>query len=94
MGIPLGEYPSPADIDRFLTEDVGAGDLTAESLPKDLTATATVITREPMVLCGRAWFEGVFERLGSDVVIEWLHGEGDWIEPTISCVALKDPPAP
>ena len=79
MGISRGESPDPADIDRFLAEDVGLGDLTAATLPKNLAASATVITREPMVLCGSAWFDGVFARLGSEVAIEWLHREGDWV---------------
>lgn len=91
MGMTPGESPNPADIDRFLAEDVGTGDLTAKTLPKNLTATATVITREPMVLCGSAWFEGVFKRLASDVVIEWLQREGAWVEAGETLCRLKGP---
>jgi nicotinate-nucleotide pyrophosphorylase (carboxylating) len=91
MGISLGESPDPTDIDRFLAEDVGTGDLTAETLPQHLSASATVITREPMVLCGRAWFDGVFSRLGSGVVTEWLHQEGDWIEANEMLCRLEGP---
>jgi nicotinate-nucleotide pyrophosphorylase (carboxylating) len=91
MGMTYGEYPNPADIDRFLAEDVGRGDLTADSLPQDLTASATVITREPMLLCGSAWFEGVFSRLGSGVVIEWQQREGDWVQAGDILCRLKGP---
>lgn len=91
MGNSLGEYPKSADIDRFLAEDVGAGDLTAETLPKHLSATATVITREPMVLCGRAWFDGVFSRLDPGVTVEWRHADGDWVEAGDMLCRLKGP---
>lgn len=91
MGTSSGEYPNPTDIDRFLSEDVGAGDLTANTLPRNLSATATVITREPMVLCGRAWFEAVFIRLGGGVGIEWLHAEGDWVETNDILCRLEGP---
>ena len=91
MGISLGEYPDPADIDRFLAEDVGTGDLTAETLPKHLKASATVITREAMVLCGKHWFDGVFRRLDSGVAIEWLHAEGDWVEAGETLCRLQGP---
>jgi nicotinate-nucleotide pyrophosphorylase (carboxylating) len=91
MGFSLGESPHPSDIDRFLAEDVGLGDLTAETLPKELGATATVITREPMVLCGKAWFEAVFNRLGSGVIIEWRHQEGDWVEAGETLCHLQGP---
>ena len=91
MGISRGESPDPADIDRFLAEDVGLGDLTAATLPKNLAASATVITREPMVLCGSAWFDGVFARLNSEVAIEWLHQEGDWVQAGDILCRLQGP---
>jgi nicotinate-nucleotide pyrophosphorylase (carboxylating) len=52
-----------SEIDRFLEEDVGPADLTASIVPENAIAMARVITREPMVLCGQAWFAGVFARL-------------------------------
>lgn len=91
MGISFGLPPDPADIDRFLAEDVGSGDLTAATLPKNLSATATVITREPMVLCGSAWFEGVFCRLGSGVITQWFYQEGDWVAAGETLCRLKGP---
>lgn len=80
MAIPSGQHPNLTDIDRFLAEDVGTGDLTAATLPKDRTASATVITREAMVLCGRAWFDAVFARLDSGIHIQWVYEEGEWVE--------------
>jgi len=66
----------PIDIRPFLAEDIGPGDLTAALIPHHLTATAEVITREPMLLCGRAWFEAVFHALDAGVSIRWQIDEG------------------
>lgn len=72
-----------------LEEDVGSGDLTASIIPEQTTAQATVITREEMVVCGQAWFEGVFKALGGDVEIEWQTDEGKLApEGTVLCRLL------
>jgi nicotinate-nucleotide pyrophosphorylase (carboxylating) len=68
--------PDPDDIGRFLAEDVGSGDLTAAIVPETTLAVATVVTREPMVLCGREWFSAVFTRLDASVEIDWRVDEG------------------
>ena len=62
-----------------LTEDVGAGDLTAALVPETTTATATVITREPTILCGRSWFDEVFKQLDPKISIEWNYMDGQRI---------------
>ncbi|OAI11266.1 nicotinate-nucleotide pyrophosphorylase [Methylomonas koyamae] len=78
--------PNPVEIDRYLAEDIGAGDLTANIIPEQIQASATVVTREGMVLCGTAWFDAVFERLSPQVVIEWLCSDGDWLAAgTVLC---------
>lgn len=66
----------PIDIRPFLAEDIGGGDLTAALIPGDVTATAELVTREPMLLCGQAWFDAVFKTLDERVDIGWLAGEG------------------
>lgn len=60
-----------------LTEDIGAGDLTASLLPASLTAHARVISREEAVLCGAAWFEACFRALDTQTRIQWHVQEGD-----------------
>ncbi|XSG83986.1 MAG: carboxylating nicotinate-nucleotide diphosphorylase [Methylohalobius sp. ZOD2] len=65
------------EIRRFLAEDVGPGDVTARIIPESVRAEATVINREPMVLCGRDWFEAVFYELAPSCLVEWRVGEGD-----------------
>ena len=39
-----------------LAEDIGKGDITAALVPEHQTAQATVISREPAIVCGMAWF--------------------------------------
>lgn len=68
------------DVRRALTEDLGAGDVTAALLPADSSSAATVITREDAVLCGTAWFDAVFAQLDSSVRISWLEQDGDDIQ--------------
>jgi len=63
----------------FLTEDLGSGDITAAIIDENCKATAQLLTREPMVLCGRDWFEAVFEYLDANIVIDWQVQEGEEI---------------
>ena len=65
---------------RALEEDVGTGDLTAALVPADRDARATVITREPAVVCGRPWFDEVFRQIDPRVDIEWQADEGDFVD--------------
>jgi nicotinate-nucleotide pyrophosphorylase (carboxylating) len=64
------------EITAFLEEDVGTGDITAALISELKTATAQVVTREPMVLCGQAWFEAVFKTLDSRATVQWHVTEG------------------
>lgn len=71
--------PDTEDIDRFLSEDIGAGDLTADIIAETKHARATLITRESMVLCGQAWFDAIFHHLDKTSRIEWLANDGDQV---------------
>jgi nicotinate-nucleotide pyrophosphorylase (carboxylating) len=64
------------DVRRALAEDIGTGDVTARLVPAGLRAEGTVISREDAVLCGRAWFEAVFEELGGSVTVGWMAADG------------------
>jgi len=65
-----------------LTEDL-AGidniDITAELIPEEKQASATLITREAGVLCGQAWVRKIFELLGGRVKIDWFAQDGEKI---------------
>ena len=69
------------DIKPFLDEDIGAGDITAAIIPESTRAAADVVTREAMVLCGRAWFDAVFKQLDAGVAISWYAAEGEAVQP-------------
>lgn len=76
----------PTTVAQALSEDLGGTvdaerDITAQLLPADKQAKATVITREPGVFCGRRWLEEVFIQLGGQVKIEWLVEDGDKLVP-------------
>ncbi|MAT51852.1 MAG: nicotinate-nucleotide diphosphorylase (carboxylating) [Porticoccaceae bacterium] len=64
-----------------LAEDIGSGDITAQLIPAEVNATATIITREQAVLCGSPWVEEVFRQLGPDINLRWQAKEGDDIRP-------------
>ncbi len=80
-----------SEIDRFLEEDVGSGDLTASIVPENARAAARVITREPVVLCGQAWFAAVFARLDESVQIEWRVAEGMRVEADTELCTMRGP---
>ncbi len=59
-----------------LIEDCHSGDLTAQLIPEQALASATVITREAAVLCGTLWFEECFLNLDPECKIHWRVQEG------------------
>ncbi len=71
----MTQQPSSTEITDFLNEDIGSGDITASIIPESKQAKASVITREEMVLCGKAWFDAVFKSLDPDIMINWLAEE-------------------
>ncbi|MCF8006033.1 MAG: carboxylating nicotinate-nucleotide diphosphorylase [Methylovulum sp.] len=73
-------------IQLFLEEDIRSGDITAGIIPEQCLATAEVINRERMVMCGQAWFDEVFNCVASSITITWLVNEGEMIEAnTVLC---------
>ncbi|MBT7575696.1 MAG: nicotinate-nucleotide diphosphorylase, partial [Methylococcales bacterium] len=76
-------------VDRFLREDIGSGDLTALIIPEKSQAGATVMTRQKMIVCGQAWFNAVFRSLDKHIEIEWLVEEGEWVDAGIQLCTLS-----
>lgn len=74
-----------------LQEDIGDGDITAQLIPVDDIAIASVISREACTLCGMDWFDEVFRQIDSDVLIEWLAEDGDIIEAGQTIISLSGP---
>ena len=77
-----------------LAEDIGDGDLTAALIPADARAAATVISREPAVLCGTAWFDEVFRQVDPRIEVHWQAGDGDRVEHDQLLCALQGPARP
>ena len=75
-----------ANVRAALIEDIGAGDLTAELVPAANHSIATVIVREPAVVCGIDWFNRCFAEIDPAIKITWHVKEGDHVGPdTLLC---------
>ena len=76
---------------RALAEDVGDGDITAALIPADRQAQATIISREPAVLCGTAWADEVFRQVDAQIQVEWLATDGDQLVPNQPFCRISGP---
>jgi nicotinate-nucleotide pyrophosphorylase (carboxylating) len=59
-----------------LAEDVGNTDWTAQLIHPAVSAEASLIAREPALLCGRPWFDETFRQVDPGITTEWLVEEG------------------
>ncbi len=62
-----------------LQEDIGSGDITAELIAPEQTATAHIISREQAIICGQQWVDEVFRQLNPQVQIEWHCNDGEMV---------------
>jgi nicotinate-nucleotide pyrophosphorylase (carboxylating) len=94
--MPLPALPKdlPLAVARALEEDIGSGDVTADLVPANFVAEATVVSREDAVLCGRAWFDEVFAQLDAAVSVTWFAADGDRIAPGMLLCTLRGPARP
>ncbi len=81
----MSKFPLPDDIaevvKRSLIEDVGTGDITAQLIPTTIMAKAQVISREPAILCGTAWFDEVYRQVNAATEVIWYAQDGDLVQP-------------
>src|SRR5690606_26573254 len=68
-------------VQRAIEEDVGSGDITAELVPANAIAQASVLCREHAVICGRPWVDEVFRQIDPAVELHWHHEDGSSISP-------------
>lgn len=82
MSIPqsLLEQSIQLNIQLALNEDIGDGDITALLTPEHEQATATIITRENMILAGRPWVDALIQHYDHRVKVEWLKAEGEHVQ--------------
>lgn len=75
---PLSTAEVDAFIDAAFEEDIGTGDVTAlHAIPADAELSATMNTREDIVLAGLPLIEPIFERLDANCTIEFFAADGD-----------------
>jgi nicotinate-nucleotide pyrophosphorylase (carboxylating) len=83
-------------VSNALAEDLGflslsQGDITASLIPPAQQASATIITREPCVVCGTAFADEVFRQLGNEVSIHWQVKDGDKVAANSVLCSLTGP---
>ncbi|MCK5481716.1 MAG: carboxylating nicotinate-nucleotide diphosphorylase [Gammaproteobacteria bacterium] len=88
------DEPLLHSVREALAEDIGTGDITARLIPADTTARATVISREPCVLCGMGWFNAVFAELDSSIRINWEIHDGNPVQKDQLLCTLTGPARP
>ncbi|MEX2367340.1 MAG: carboxylating nicotinate-nucleotide diphosphorylase [Pseudohongiellaceae bacterium] len=64
-----------------LAEDIGSGDITAELIPEGRLAQARCVCREHAIICGEPWVNEVFRQIDPGIEVEWVHREGERINP-------------
>lgn len=75
----LLEQSIQLNIQQALQEDIGDGDITALLTPEDEQATATIISREDMILAGQPWVNALIAAFDPSVQISWLKNDGDLV---------------
>ncbi len=91
----MAKLKLPSDIKKTvkaaLKEDIGKGDITASLIPLEARATATVITRETAILCGREWFNETLLQLDDEIMISWQVQDGDLINENQTLCTVQGP---
>ena len=80
-----------ANVRRALLEDIGSGDITAQLIPAERLATATIITRDAAVISGTAWVDAVFRQLDPRVAVHWQVADGERVSPNQALFQLEGP---
>ncbi len=80
-----------ANVRRALAEDIGSGDITAQLIPAERLAQATIITREAAVIAGTAWVDAVFRQLDPRVAVHWQVRDGERASPNQPLFHLEGP---
>ncbi|WP_415059443.1 carboxylating nicotinate-nucleotide diphosphorylase [Congregibacter sp.] len=94
MSLSLTRVPQTivdSNVEIALAEDIGSGDITADLLPADRMAEATVITRDDGVLCGQHWVTTVFASIDDRIAIEWSAADGDSLTAGQTVFQLRGP---
>lgn len=77
------------NIKQSLAEDIRTGDLTASLIPDQNISTAKIIAKEAAIVCGRPWFDAVFNQVSKQIEINWLVKEGEKVSKNTVICELK-----
>ena len=100
MGVAEPDPAAYADVvadavDRALAEDLGPeGDLTSALVPEDVQARFALRARRAGVLAGCDCVTETFRRVGPDVQLVWLAGDGDALAAGDTVVEVTGPLRP
>ncbi|WP_415883661.1 carboxylating nicotinate-nucleotide diphosphorylase [Neptuniibacter sp. QD34_54] len=70
----------PDAVRYALQEDIGSGDITAQLIPAEQTATARIISRQEAVVCGVDWVNEVFRQVDPELELDWQVDDGDIVQ--------------
>lgn len=76
--MPLAVDPKiiQQNVHNAIEEDIGESDYTAQLIASDQQAEATVIVREPAIICGIPWVQECFKQIAPNTQISWQVNEG------------------
>lgn len=75
----IGDNRMIKDLERFLEEDLGAGDITSALIPEGTEAVGNVIAQNAGVLAGVEEAKNMFEHL--DLSVSAMKKDGEYIQP-------------
>jgi nicotinate-nucleotide pyrophosphorylase (carboxylating) len=77
-----------------LAEDLGGGDVTAALVPAGQQVRATIIAREPAILCGTDWVDATFKQLDPAIRLDWQVADGARILADKPLLKMSGPARP
>jgi nicotinate-nucleotide pyrophosphorylase (carboxylating) len=97
--LPALDLSTPPDLHEqvrsALREDLGGGtadsDVSARLIDAQRRARATIVAREALVLCGRAWADDSFHSLEPAVRIDWRAGDGERVAAQAVLCEIEGP---
>jgi len=79
-------------IERAIREDIWTGDLTSESLiPEADIGNGIIVAKEEGIIAGLPVAEKIFYQFSDEIVFDYLHNDGDRIEPGQEIAELRGP---
>ncbi len=77
------------NVTNALREDIGDGDITAQLIPKDKQAVASIFCREDAVMCGTPWVEETLRQIDPTIQRQWQCKEGDEVGQDQALIELR-----